>query len=282
MQAAGISGPRAMPTGPRIRTSPSLPPTSRTYGYAAARLRLRDHAGARLRRHRLERVGFIHVNTLSNTPPVATINDHSLHTNEWSQVANWISYSDADNNAATQYQFWDSGTDVEQRVFLDREQCATGQRIRTSPSQPPTSRAYGYAAAELRLRNHAGARLRRHRLERVESFTFNTLSNTPPVATINDHSLHTNEWSQVTNWISYSDADDNAATQYQFWDSGTASSSGYSGRPTIRITPPTRSSRSLPPISTMYGCAAAQTGAPRQCGSALMMAPPGAPGISLR
>ena len=58
-------------------------------------------------------------------------------------------------------------------------------------------------------------------------FTFNTLSNTPPVATINDHSLHTNEWSQVTNWISYSDADGNAATQYQFWDSGTASSSGY-------------------------------------------------------
>ena len=60
-----------------------------------------------------------------------------------------------------------------------------------------------------------------------DSFTFNTLANTPPVATINDHSLHTNEWSRVTNWISYSDADGNAATQYQFWDSGPASNSGY-------------------------------------------------------
>src|SRR5205823_9684342 len=42
--------------------------------------------------------------------PVASIPAHALHVNEWSTVANWISYSDADNNPATQYQFWDGGT----------------------------------------------------------------------------------------------------------------------------------------------------------------------------
>ena len=54
-----------------------------------------------------------------------------------------------------------------------------------------------------------------------------TVVNTPPVATINNHSLDTNEWSQVASWVSYSDADGNPATQYQFWDGGTASNSGY-------------------------------------------------------
>ena len=60
-----------------------------------------------------------------------------------------------------------------------------------------------------------------------DTFTLTTIPNTPPVATINDHSLHVNEWTQVQSWLSYSDADGNAATKYQFWDSGTAENSGY-------------------------------------------------------
>ena len=58
-------------------------------------------------------------------------------------------------------------------------------------------------------------------------FTFTTLPNHPPVATITDHSLHTNEWADVKNWVSYQDADGNPATQYQFWDDGIAVNSGY-------------------------------------------------------
>jgi hypothetical protein len=50
---------------------------------------------------------------------------------------------------------------------------------------------------------------------------------TPPVATINDHSVQVNEWTQVQNWIGYSDTDGNAAVAYQFWDSGAGASSGY-------------------------------------------------------
>jgi len=60
-----------------------------------------------------------------------------------------------------------------------------------------------------------------------DSFNLTTLPNTPPVATINDHSLQTNQWSQVSSWINYSDANGNAPTQYQFWDSGTSASSGH-------------------------------------------------------
>ena len=83
-----------------------------------------------------------------------------------------------------------------------------------------------------------GARLRRHRLERLGSFTLTTIPNTAPVATINDHSLHVNEWAQVTDWLSYSDADGNAATKYQFWDSGPARTAATSGRQATPIMRP--------------------------------------------
>src|ERR1700719_1859888 len=48
-----------------------------------------------------------------------------------------------------------------------------------------------------------------------------------PVVTINDHSLNFEEWAQIKNWLSYSDADGNAAVKYQFWDSGIDAASGY-------------------------------------------------------
>jgi hypothetical protein len=60
-----------------------------------------------------------------------------------------------------------------------------------------------------------------------DTFTLTTLANTTPVATVNDHNLHVNEWSHVSSWISYSDADANAATQYQFWDGSAGATSGY-------------------------------------------------------
>ena len=53
------------------------------------------------------------------------------------------------------------------------------------------------------------------------------LLNHAPVVTVGNHSLEINHWSSVAGWISYTDADNDAATQYQFWDSGTAADSGY-------------------------------------------------------
>jgi FG-GAP-like repeat/RTX calcium-binding nonapeptide repeat (4 copies) len=43
---------------------------------------------------------------LLNRAPVAWIADHGLEINRWSSLAGWISYSDADNDPAVQYQFW--------------------------------------------------------------------------------------------------------------------------------------------------------------------------------
>jgi hypothetical protein len=72
-----------------------------------------------------------------------------------------------------------------------------------------------------------GARVRWPRWGNWDLFTLTTLPNNKPVATIADHALHIDEWAQVKNWLSYADADGNAATKYQFWDSGTGANSAY-------------------------------------------------------
>jgi hypothetical protein len=41
-----------------------------------------------------------------NHAPVVTVGNHSLEINGWSSVVDWISYADADNDVAVQYQFW--------------------------------------------------------------------------------------------------------------------------------------------------------------------------------
>jgi hypothetical protein len=165
--------------------------------------------------------------TLPNTPPVATTNDHSLHINEWSQVASWVSYSDADGNPATQYQFWDGGNASNSGYFWTPDN-----------AHNPANTAITVAASDLNNVWVQGGQTPGSETMYVrafdgtdwsawDSFNFTTLPNTPPVATINDHSLQTSEWSQVAGWLSYSDADSDAATQYQFWDDGTAANSGY-------------------------------------------------------
>ena len=45
--------------------------------------RLRDAVGPRLRRHRLGGLGYLHADDDDKYRPVATINDHSLHVNQW-------------------------------------------------------------------------------------------------------------------------------------------------------------------------------------------------------
>ena len=162
-----------------------------------------------------------------NIPTVATIADHSLHANQWSTVASWISYSDADDDPATQYQFWDGG----RLPTAATSGHPTTRTIRPTPrsrSRPPTSTMCGCAAARSAAPRPCGCApsTAPTGAPGIRS-RFTTLPNTPPVATINDHSLHTNEWRRCRTGCRYSDADGNAATQYQFWDGGTGANSGY-------------------------------------------------------
>src|SRR5262249_48908308 len=59
-----------------------------------------------------------------------------------------------------------------------------------------------------------------------DQFTLTT-TNTQPIVTASDTSLHANTWAQIKNWIGYSDADGDAVVKYQFWDASPAADSAY-------------------------------------------------------
>ncbi len=163
----------------------------------------------------------------TNTPPVATISDHSLSANQWSKVQGWVSYSDANGNAATQYQFWDGGTAGDSGYFWtpDNAHHAANTAITVAASDLGNVWVRGGQSGgseTMWVRAFDGTDW-----GAWDQFNLATIANTPPVATINDHSLANNQWSQVNSWISYSDANGNAATHYAFWDGGGAANSGY-------------------------------------------------------
>jgi hypothetical protein len=169
--------------------------------------------------------------TPPNTPPVATIDDHSPHINEWSKIASWISYSDIEGNTATQYQFRDSGAGANSGYFW------TPDNTHQPANTDITVMAGDLGNMWVRGGMIAGSETMSVRAfdgidwSAWDSFNLTTPPNAPQVATINDHSLQINEWSKVAGWISYSDAEGNVATQYQFRDSGAGANSGYCWTP---------------------------------------------------
>jgi hypothetical protein len=170
-----------------------------------------------------------------NTPPVATIGNHSLHTNEWSRVADWLTYFDDEGipkydkySATTKYQFWDGGAGASSGYFWT-----------PGNGDNPASTTIEVAGSDLANVWIRGGTVGGTETMYVrafdgsdwgswDAFQLTTLPNHAPVATIDDHSLHTNEWSTVTSWLHYYDADKYTfATKYQFWDDGIDASSGY-------------------------------------------------------
>jgi endoglucanase len=153
-----------------------------------------------------------------NHAPVVTVANHSLQISHWSSVATWISYSDADNNPAVQYQFWWG------------DPSASAAKFWTPSGYQPALNTLTVSATDLANGNAwvGGATAAGSEAIYVRasdgtdwsawtSFTLTTLPNHAPAVTVNNHSLEINHWSSVKSWISLSDADGDAATQYQFW-----------------------------------------------------------------
>ena len=155
-----------------------------------------------------------------NHAPVVSVSDHSLHSGEWAQISNWLSYSDSDGNPATYYQLWDSGaTSGGPQIWSSTSGYQTPQTTLTVSAADLTSVWLGgshVASTEtMYVRAFDGANW-----SNWDAFGLTTLGNTPPVAVINDHSVRTGTWTQIQNWISYSDSDGDTAKQYQFADLG--------------------------------------------------------------
>ncbi|MBT1513263.1 hypothetical protein KIP88_22485 [Bradyrhizobium sp. SRL28] len=169
--------------------------------------------------------------TIPNTTPVAAINDQILHNNTWAQVSNWLSYSDANGDVATKYQFWDSGTGANSAYFWtsDNSHWAANTVIDVSAADLANTWVRGGTATgseTLWVRAFDGTDW-----GNWDSFTL-TSTNATPVAAVADHSLHVDQWITAGSWLNTSDADSDTITQYQFFDGGTSATSGYFWTPT--------------------------------------------------
>ncbi|MFQ3458419.1 hypothetical protein PMN64_34590 [Bradyrhizobium sp. UFLA01-814] len=169
---------------------------------------------------------------MANTAPVVTIGNHSLLSNHWQKIQPWLTYSDADGNSAVSYQFFDSGTSATSGYFWtptnSHWDANTVIDVAASDLSEVWLRSGSVSGSEtLWARAFDGTAW-----STWTSFTFTTIPNSTPVATISDQSLHINTWVQATDWLNYTDANGDAATKYQFWDSGTSATSGYFWTPT--------------------------------------------------
>ena len=128
--------------------------------------------------------------------------------------------------AATKYQFWDGGSGASSGYIWTPDNAHNPAGTASRGGRRPRQRL-GARRPGRRLGDHVVRAFDGTDWGAWDLFNFTTAANTAPVATIADHSLGKNEWAKLSNWVSYSDADGNAATQYQLWDSGTGASSGY-------------------------------------------------------
>jgi hypothetical protein len=148
-------------------------------------------------------------------------------------IASWISYVDAENSAATVYEFWDGGTAATSAYFstpgTPQHAANTSITVNAADLNSVTIRGGQVAGSEaMWMRAFDGSDW-----STWDAFTFTTLSNAVPVATISDHVLGLNEVTGLASWLSYFDADNNAATMYEIWDSGADAGSGYFSSPEV-------------------------------------------------
>ena len=173
----------------------------------------------------IELLQFNDMSVSLRSAPVATIENHSVEINIFAHVASWLSYSDADGSAATQYQFYDSGTAANSGYFWT-----------PGNAHHPADTNITVAAADVGGVWVRGGQVASSETMWVRAFdgtdwsawdAFTLSTNTRPVVAISDLSGNTNAWTPLNGRISYSDADGNAAVRYQFLDAGSSPNSGY-------------------------------------------------------
>ena len=164
--------------------------------------------------------------TVANTPPVTTINDQSLHVNAWVQVGALLNYSDANGDAATRYQFWDSGTAATSAYFWTSDNTHWNANTTIDVSAADLSSIWIQAGSATGSETMWVRAFDGYNWGNWDSFTV-TSTNATPVVMVTDHSVHMDQWVAISDWMTVSDADNDTITKYQFWDSGTAATSAY-------------------------------------------------------
>ena len=151
-----------------------------------------------------------------NRAPVANASNTSVRPNQAVLASTLFSVTDADNDAITQYLFWDSGIG--------------GGYFSVNGAQQPSKQNIAVNAAALSTVNYVGGNSVGSETTWVQAFdgaewgawqswTMTTV-NHAPVATASNNSVGANQAVLASTLFSAADADNDAITQYLFWDSG--------------------------------------------------------------
>jgi hypothetical protein len=163
-----------------------------------------------------------------NRAPTVAVADKTLKAGEVVKIASWVTYSDADGNAPVQYQIVDKGTAATSGALLapNGTVVAAGTILTVSAAD----------LAKVSIRGGSGAGTETMEIRAFDGTAWSTwdpfkitttLPNRAPVATIDDKTVRANEWVKITDMLKYSDADGNAAVQYQFIDLFNGAGSAY-------------------------------------------------------
>src|ERR1043166_4349993 len=157
--------------------------------------------------------------------PVVSAANRSVHVNQSVAASALFSVSDADSDTMVRYEFWDSGAGG-----------STGHFVIGTAAQASNQSIAVQAADLLQLTYVGGSAAGSETLwVRADdgtgfgawvSWTMGTGNNAPMVSAANA-SVVKGQGIAASTWFSVSDAEADAVTQYEFWDSGSAAGSGH-------------------------------------------------------
>jgi hypothetical protein len=163
--------------------------------------------------------------TTQGSAPVASAANRSVHVNQSLAASTLFSVSDADNNAITQYEFWDSGAAPSSGHFA------------VSGAAQGSNQAIPVNAANLGQLTYVSGSVTGSETVWVRaddgtgfsawvSWTMST-GNAAPVVSAANGSVLKGQSVAASSLFSVSDSESDAITQYEFWDSGAAATSGH-------------------------------------------------------
>ena len=165
-----------------------------------------------------------HLTPPVNHAPVVAVADQNVAKNASLTASSLFSVSDADGDAMTQYQFWDSTADGTSGHFaINGVAQGTNQIINVGAAQlAQTTFQTGTTADDLWVQAFDGTVW-----SDWKEFHLTPPVNHAPVVAVADQNVAKNASLTASSLFSVSDADGDAMTQYHFWDSTADGTSGH-------------------------------------------------------
>jgi Tol biopolymer transport system component len=171
---------------------------------------------------------------VSNRGTVTTVANHTVNTNAWSRVADWISTVDADGDPVVQYQFLDTGISPDSGYFYTptNTHVADNTYLNVDAADIGSMWVRGGNANWVGPNTYNNDRMWVRTFDGAdygpwEDFWLVTHRNTAPVVTMPDVNVGINGWASVRNSIASSDADGDSIMEYQFYDAGSSPNSAH-------------------------------------------------------